>query len=254
MASWKLAPAIACGNTSILKASEFTPLSVLHFGEMVVKAGLPPGVVNILNGYGKEAGAALAEHPGIDKIGFTGSTVVGRQIMKAAASTMKKVALETGGESPLIVFDDADLPNAVRWAHYGVYGNNGQICTSTARIYVHENIYDDFMERFLAYTKKHTIVGDPFAKDSWVGPLVSKSQFDRVLSYIQIAKEEGASLVRGGQVFPDRPNGKAYYIGPTVFADATPSMRLSKEEIFGPFAVFSKFSSQDDVVRLANDT
>ena len=254
MIALKLAPTIACGNTSVLKPSEFTPLSALYFADLVIKAGIPAGVVNIVNGYGKEAGVRLSEHPDVNKIGFTGSTVTGKIIMKAASATMKRVSLETGGKSPLIVFDDADIPNAIKWAHYGVYANQGQICTSTARIFVHENIYDDFVKRFLAYTKKNAIVGDPFNEKTWVGPLVSKQQFERVLSYVKVAQEEGATLVNGGGVYPDRPNGKGYFVQPTLFGDATPDMRISKEEIFGPFAVFTKFSNQEDVIRLANDT
>lgn len=219
-----------------------------------IQLGFPPGVVNVVNGFGKEAGAAIARHPDVDKISFTGSTVTGRQIMKLASGTMKSVTLETGGKSPLIVFDDADLLNAVKWTHYGVYANAGQICTSTARIYIHENIYDKFVKMFLEYTQKNARVGDPFSKSSWVGPVASKAQFDRILSYIQVAKDDGATLIRGGRIAPDRPDDKGYFIEPTVFADATPSMRISREEIFGPFAVFAKFSSQEEVVRLANDT
>ena len=254
MAAFKLAPALACGNTCVLKPSEFTPLSILYVANFFVKLGFPPGVVNIVNGYGREAGAALSRHPAVDKISFTGSTVTGREIMRLASGTMKSVALETGGKSPLIVFDDADLFNAVKWTHYGVYANAGQICTSTARIYIHEKIYDDFVKLFLEYTKKQAIVGDPWDDNTWVGPVASKTQFDRILSYIDVAKKEGATLMRGGEVAPNRPNGKGYFIEPTVFADATPTMRISREEVFGPFAIFAKFSSQEEVVRLANDT
>ncbi len=254
VAAFKLAPALACGNTCVLKPSEFTPLSILYIMKFFVQLGFPPGVVNIVNGHGKIAGAAIAKHPDVDKVSFTGSTVTGRQIMKLASGTMKSVTLETGGKSPLIIFDDADLPNAVKWTHYGVYANAGQICTSTARIYIHENIYDIFVQKFLDYTQKNAIVGDPFDKDSWVGPVASKAQFERIQSYIQVAKDEGATLIRGGRIAPDRPGDKGYFIDPTVFGDATPSMRISKEEIFGPFAVFAKFSSQEDVVALANDT
>lgn len=254
MATFKIAPALACGNTCVLKPSEFTPLSVLYLATLIMKVGFPPGAVNIVNGYGREAGAALAEHPDVEKISFTGSTATGKQILKLAAGTMKTVALETGGKSPLIVFEDADLQNAIKWTNYGVYANAGQICTSTARIYIHENIYDKFLNMFVAYAKKNARVGDPFDESSWVGPVVSKAQFDKVLSYIDIAKEEGATLIKGGRVASDRPNGKGYFIEPTIFGDATPSMRISKEEIFGPFAVFAKFSSQDEVIKKANDT
>ena len=254
MASLKLAPALACGNTCVLKPSEFSPLSALYLAKLFVKIGFPPGVVNIVNGEGKVAGARLSEHPDVAKISFTGSTLTGKQIMKAASSTMKKVSLETGGKSPVIVFDDADIPNALKWVFYGIYANQGQICTSTARIYIHENIYDDFVKRFIAYTKKHAIVGDQFDEATFIGPLISKNQFDRVLNYVQVAKDEGATLINGGDVFPGRPNGKGYFVQPTLFGDAKPSMRIAQEEIFGPFGVFFKFSNTEDVIKIANDT
>ncbi|CAK7200661.1 mitochondrial aldehyde dehydrogenase [Sporothrix eucalyptigena] len=254
MVSLKLGPALACGNTCILKPSEFSPLSALYLANLFVKAGFPPGVVNIVNGDGREAGAALSEHPDVAKISFTGSTATGKLIMKAGSATMKRVSLETGGKSPVIVFDDADIPNALKWVYYGIYANQGQICTSTARIYIHEKIYDDFVKRFVAYTKKHAIVGDQFKEETFVGPLISKAQFDRVLNYVQIAKDEGATLISGGGVFADRPGGKGYFVQPTLFGDAKPEMRISKEEIFGPFGVFFKFSNTDEVIKIANDT
>lgn len=254
MASWKLGPCLACGNTSVLKPAEQTPLSVLYFANLVVKAGFPPGVINILNGYGRETGSALIQHPGVDKVAFTGSTATGKAIMRSAASTMKNITLETGGKSPVIVFEDAGLKNAVKWTHYGIMGNMGQICTATSRIFVHERIYDEFVKLFLAYIKKTSILGDPFDEQSWHGPQVSKAHYDKILAYAQSARDDGATILTGGRAPADKPQGKGYYIEPTLVGDVTPSMKVYREEIFGPFGVISKFSSEDDVVRMANDT
>ncbi|KAJ5721196.1 uncharacterized protein N7483_009130 [Penicillium malachiteum] len=254
MVSLKLGPALACGNTCVLKPSEFSPLSALYLGNLFVKAGFPPGVVNIVNGEGREAGARLSEHPDVSKISFTGSTATGKQIMKAAAPTMKRVALETGGKSPVIVYDDADIPNALKWVYYGIYANQGQICTSTARIYIHEKIYDEFLKRFLAYTEKHAIVGDQFKEETFIGPLVSKTQFQRVLDYIKIGQQEGATLIKGGGIFPERPGGKGFFVQPTVFGNVTHDMRIATEEIFGPVGAFFKFSDSEDIIKIANNT
>lgn len=254
MVSLKLGPALACGNTCVLKPSEFSPLSALYLANLFVRAGFPPGVVNIVNGEGGEAGARLSEHPDVAKISFTGSTATGKLIMKAAAPTMKRVALETGGKSPVIVYDDADIPNALKWVYYGIYANQGQICTSTARIYIHEKIYDEFLRRFLAYTEKHAIVGDQFKEETFIGPLVNKAQFQRVLDYIKIGQQEGATLIKGGGILPERPGDRGFFIQPTIFGNVTPRMRIATEEIFGPVGAFFKFSDSDDIVRIANDT
>jgi aldehyde dehydrogenase (NAD(P)+) len=254
MAGWKLGPCLACGNTTILKPAEQTPLSILYFADLVVKAGYPPGVINILNGSGREAGSAIVEHPGIDKISFTGSTATGRMIMKSSAATMKNITLETGGKSPLIIFDDADMKNAVKWAHYGIMGNMGQICTATSRIFIHERIYDEFIELFLKYTAKISIVGDPFEENTWHGPQVSKAQYEKILAYAESARQEGATVLAGGQPTSNKPNGKGYFIDPTVVGDIKPSMKVYQEEIFGPFAVVVKFTSEEEVIKAANDT
>uniref|UniRef100_A0A8H7K5N6 Aldehyde dehydrogenase domain-containing protein n=1 Tax=Bionectria ochroleuca TaxID=29856 RepID=A0A8H7K5N6_BIOOC len=254
MAGWKLGPCLACGNTTILKPAEQTPLSILYFADLVVKAGYPPGVINILNGSGREAGSAIVEHPGIDKISFTGSTATGRMIMKSSAVTMKNITLETGGKSPLIIFDDADMKNAVKWAHYGIMGNMGQICTATSRIFIHERIYDEFIELFLKYTAKISIVGDPFEENTWHGPQVSKAQYEKILAYAESARQEGATVLAGGQPTSNKPNGKGYFIDPTVVGDIKPSMKVYQEEIFGPFAVVVKFTSEEEVIKAANDT
>lgn len=250
MAAWKLGPALACGNTCVLKPAEQTPLSVLYFANLVLQVGFPPGVVNIVNGFGREAGSALVDHPDVDKIAFTGSTATGKAIMRSAAATMKNITLETGGKSPAIIFDDADLPNAVKWTHYGIMGNMGQICTATSRVFVHEKIYDKFLELFMAYTAKHSVIGDPFDEATGHGPQVSKAQYEQILSYVQIAKDEGATVVTGGKP----AGGRGYFIEPTIVSDIQPSMRVWKEEIFGPFLALTKFTSHDEALRLANDT
>ncbi|EKJ72513.1 hypothetical protein FPSE_07394 [Fusarium pseudograminearum CS3096] len=239
MAAWKLGPCLACGNTSVLKPAEQTPLSVLYFANLIPKAGFPPGVVNILNGVGNEVGSAIVTHSGVNKVAFTGSTVTGKAIMRSAADTMKEITLETGGKSPLIVFEDANLKNAVKWAHYGIMGNMGQICTSTSRVFIHENIYDEFIKLFLAYTKKISIVGDPFDEKTWHGPQVSKAQYTKILDY-------------AGKTSQDRPGDKGYYVEPTVVGNVTPDMKVYREEIFGPLLAVCKFSSEDDVVKSAN--
>lgn len=254
MAAWKLGPALACGNTVVIKAAEQTPLSILYFANILVEAGFPPGVVNIINGYGSEAGSALVQHPEVDKVAFTGSTPTGKQIMRMASDTMKNITLETGGKSPLVIFDDAQIPNAVKWAHYGVMGNMGQICTATSRIFVHEKIFDTFSQAFKQYVAKTQVIGCPFDAKTYQGPQVSKSQFEKILEYGRIAEQEGATILSGGKIAEARPNGKGFFVEPTIISDAQPHMRVYKEEIFGPFAVLVKFSAEAEAIRLANAT
>jgi aldehyde dehydrogenase (NAD+) len=254
MAAWKLGPCLACGNTSVLKPAEQTPLSVLYFANLIVKAGFPPGVVNIINGYGREAGSALVEHPNVDKIAFTGSTMTAKSIMKSAALSLKNITLETGGKSPLIVFEDADLKNAVKWAHYGIMGNMGQICTATSRLFVHEAVYDEFVKLFIAYTEKTSVIGDPFDEKSWHGPQVSQAQYEKILSFVKSANKDGAKVLMGGKTAANRPGGKGFYFEPTLVGDVTPAMDVFRQEIFGPFGVICKFNSEVDGIRAANDT
>ncbi|KAI6754001.1 hypothetical protein HG530_013177 [Fusarium avenaceum] len=254
MAAWKLGPALACGNTVILKPAEQTPLSILYLANLVVEAGFPPGVVNIVNGLGTVAGAALASHMDVDKIAFTGSTPTARQIMKMASNNLKNITLETGGKSPLIVFDDADVDLAAYWAHAGIMYNQGQICTATSRILVQEGIYDKFMAAFKAQVKKISKVGDPFDESTFQGPQVTKAQYDRILSYVEVGKKEGAKLELGGQPFKNVGDGKGYFVEPTVFTGVSPKMRVFQEEVFGPFVVVSKFSAEEDAIALANDS
>jgi aldehyde dehydrogenase (NAD+) len=253
MAAWKLGPCLACGNTTILKPAEQTPLSVLYLATLIKKAGFPPGVVNILNGFGRVTGAAIASHLDIDKIAFTGSTQTGREIMKLASINLKNITIETGGKSPLIVFDDADLKLAVTWAHTGIMYNQGQICTATSRILVQEAVYDEFVAAFKERIKNVSKIGNPFEDSTFQGPQVSKAQFDRVMGYIESGKSEGATLSMGGEAYKN-VNGKGFFITPTIFTDVQDHHKIYREEIFGPFAVISSFKSEEEAVRRANDT
>lgn len=253
MAAWKLGPALACGNCVVLKAAEQTPLSILYFGTLIQEAGFPPGVVNLLNGYGKVAGNAIASHEGIDKIAFTGSTATGRQIMKAAAVNLKNITLETGGKSPLLVFEDADLEQAAKWAHIGIMSNQGQICTATSRVLVQEGCYDRFVEMFKKTIGETSKVGDPFQEETFQGPQVTKAQFERVLGYIESGKSEGATLAMGGTAYKD-VGGKGFFVEPTVFTGVKDSMKIYREEVFGPFVVVSSFKTEEEAVAKANDT
>lgn len=253
MAAWKLGPALACGNTVVMKAAEQTPLSILYLANLIKEAGFPPGVVNILNGRGPVAGAAIATHPDVDKVAFTGSTATGRQIMKMASINMKNITLETGGKSPLVVFEDAELDQAVKWAHIGIMSNMGQICTATSRILVQEKVYDEFVNAFKEQVKTVSKIGDPFSEDTFQGPQVTKTQYDRVLSYIESGKSEGATLSAGGQPFKSH-NGKGFFIEPTVFTKVTDKMKIYREEVFGPFVVIASFKTEEEALKMANDT
>ncbi|KAF2741975.1 aldehyde dehydrogenase-like protein [Sporormia fimetaria CBS 119925] len=253
MAAWKLGPALCTGNTIVMKAAEQTPLSILYLATLVKEAGFPPGVVNILNGEGRVAGAALAKHEGVDKIAFTGSTATGKEIMKMAAVNMKNITLETGGKSPLLVFEDADLDQAVKWAHVGIMYNQGQVCTATSRILVHESVYDKFVSEFKKYVSQVSVVGDPFSDSTFQGPQVTKAQYERVLSYIEAGKADGAELVHGGQPHKD-VNGKGFFIAPTIFTNVKDDMRIYREEVFGPFVVISSFKTEEEAIERANDT
>lgn len=250
MWSWKIGPAIAAGNTVLIKTAEQTPLSALYAASLVTEAGFPPGVINVLSGFGKTAGAAIASHMDVDKVAFTGSTVVGRQIMKAAASSnLKKVTLELGGKSPNIVFEDADIDNAISWVNFGIFFNHGQCCCAGSRIYVQESIYDAFVEKFKARAAKN-IVGDPFAKDTFQGPQVSQVQFDRIMEYIDAGKKAGATVETGG----NRKGDKGFFIEPTIFSNVTEDMKIMQEEIFGPVCSIAKFKTKEDAIAVGNST
>jgi len=248
MLAWKWGPALSTGNTIVMKTSEKTPLSALKVCELVVEAGFPPGVINVLSGYGPTAGQAIAEHPEIKKVAFTGSTAVGRKVMTAAAnSNLKKVSLELGGKSANIIFPDADLDSAVRWASSGIFFNHGQCCCAGSRLFVHEAIYDEFVKRFKAEALTHNL-GDPLAKTTTHGPLVDDLQFNRVLGYIEQGKKAGAVCEIGG----GRHGNQGYFVLPTLFSSVSDDMTIAKEEIFGPVVCALKFKTEDEVVERAN--
>ncbi|KAF5391120.1 hypothetical protein D9757_003049 [Collybiopsis confluens] len=250
MMSWKIGPALATGNCVILKPSEFTPLTAIRMCEFIHEAGFPPGSFNLLTGYGPTVGNAISSHMKIEKVAFTGSTLVGRKIMEAAAkSNLKDVTLELGGKSPNIIFDDADLDQAVNWAAHGIYWNHGQACCAGSRIFVQSGIYDEFLKKFTDKTRSLK-VGDPFATDSYQGPQVSEIQYDRIMDFIKSGKEQGATVHFGGE----RHGTEGYFIQPTIFTDTTPDMKIVQEEIFGPVGVVIKFEDDEDVIRQANDT
>jgi len=249
MQAWKLGPALATGNTVVMKLAEQTPLSGLAVGALVKEAGFPAGVVNIIPGYGPTAGAAIAEHMDVDKVAFTGSTEVGHIIQKAAGgSNLKKVTLELGGKSPLIVMDDADIDFAVETAHFALFFNQGQCCCAGSRLMVQEGIYEEFVKKATDRAKRRT-VGDPFASDTEQGPQVDEEQFKKVLGYIQSGVAEGACLRAGGGKYGDT----GYFVQPTVFSDVTDDMKICKEEIFGPVQVIQKFKTMDEVLERANN-
>ncbi|KIP05757.1 hypothetical protein PHLGIDRAFT_91685 [Phlebiopsis gigantea 11061_1 CR5-6] len=250
MLSWKLGPALAAGNTIILKPSEFTPLTALLAAKLTQEAGFPPGVVNIINGYGSTVGNAISHHMHIEKVAFTGSTIVGRKVLEAAAKTnLKETSLELGGKSPNIIFDDCDIEQAIDWTIHGIFWNHGQACCAGSRIFVHAKIYDKFLALFTERTKEIK-VGDPFGNDTYQGPQVSQQQYDRIMEFIDSGKQQGAKVVAGGE----RWGTEGYFIKPTIFTETKNTMRIVQEEIFGPVGVVIKFDDDEDVVRQANDT
>lgn len=253
MAAWKLGPALACGNTVVMKPAEQTPISILYLATLIPKAGFPPGVINIVNGFGKEAGDALTSHLDVDKIAFTGSTITARAVMKSASANLKSLTLETGGKSPLLVFKDADLDQAAKWAHIGIMSNSGQICTSTSRILVQQEVYSEFLTRFTEICLENK-VGNPFEDDTFQGPQITKAQYERILGYIETGKSEGATLVTGGVPHKNVSGGKGFFIEPTVFSNVKENMRIFREEVFGPFVSVSSFETEEEAIRLANST
>jgi aldehyde dehydrogenase (NAD+) len=248
LASWKLGPALACGNTIILKPAEQTPLSTLRFGELAMEAGIPAGVLNIVTG-GPETGKAIVSHPGIDKIAFTGSTAVGKEIMRGAADTLKRVTLELGGKSPNIVFADADIDNAVKGAINGIFYGKGEVCNAGSRLFVESKLQDEFLEKLVARAKK-MVPGDPLDPKTRLGAIVSQEQMQTVLGHIDAGNKEGAKLIIGGnRVSVD--GGKGFFIEPTIFG-VTNDMKIAQEEIFGPVLATLSFDDMDQVVELAN--
>jgi acyl-CoA reductase-like NAD-dependent aldehyde dehydrogenase len=249
MATWKIAPALACGNTVVIKPAEQTSVSILRLGELMMEAGLPKGAVNIVTGFGDTAGAALVEHPGVDKIAFTGSVDVGKLIMRSAASTLKKVTLELGGKSPNIVFADSNLETAAKVALMGIFFNQGQMCTAGSRILIEAGARDQFME-VLASRAAKMAVGDPLDPKTRMGSLVSEDQMNRVLGYIEKGKSEGASLLAGGE----RVGESGYFVSPTVFDNVHNQMTIAREEIFGPVASVITFNDPEEALKIANDS
>ena len=246
---WKIAPALACGCTVVLKPAEITPLTALRIGELAFEAGFPAGVLNVVPGFGKVAGQALVDHPDVDKVTFTGSPVVGRQILQSSAGNLKRVTLELGGKSANIIFPDADIDAAVKAASAGIFFNTGQVCSAGSRILVHHSIHDEAVER-LAARAQTTRIGNPQDTSTGMGPLVSEVQMKRVLDYIEIGRNEGAALVTGGS----RHGNAGYFVEPTVFAGVRHEMRISQEEIFGPVAAVIPFQDEEDALRIANGT
>jgi betaine-aldehyde dehydrogenase len=250
MAAWKLAPAIAAGCCCVLKPAEQTPLTMLEVANWFEEVGLPPGVVNLVNGLGEVTGAALVAHPDVDKIAFTGSAAVGKIIVKSAADTLKRVTLELGGKSPNVFFADADWEAAVDGALFGVFINQGEVCSAGSRILVEKKIYSKFVEAMTEKAKRIKL-GPPLERETKMGPLVSKEQYDRVSSYLELGKKE-AKTASGGS--PAKEFAKGFYIQPTIFYDVDNNARISREEIFGPVATVIPFENETDAIRISNDT
>src|SRR4051812_20784887 len=252
LASWKVAPAMACGNTVVLKPASQTPLTALALGEIAIEVGLPPGVLNVLTGPGAGLGQAIVEHAGIDKIAFTGDTSTGKGIMRGAAGTLKRITLELGGKSPNIVLADADIDAAIRGATIGIFYGKGEVCAAGSRLLVDRAIQSEFIDKLAARTRKMT-AGDPMDPKTRFGALSSRKQLETVLGYIETGMREGATLVAGG-ARADIGTGKGYFVEPTVFADVRPEMTIAREEIFGPVLASIEFSDVDEAIARANDT
>jgi aldehyde dehydrogenase (NAD+) len=252
LAAWKVGPALATGNTVILKPAAETPLTALALGEIAAEVGLPPGVLNVLTAPGAAVGQALVAHAGIDKVAFTGGTATGKAIMRSAADTLKKVTLELGGKSPNIVLADADIDAALRGATVGIFYGKGEVCAAGSRLLVAREIKDQFVDKLAARTKK-MVAGDPLDPKTRYGALVSRKQLDNVSRYVEVAKQEGASLVAGGQRI-DIGTGKGFFFAPTVFDQVTPEMTIAREEIFGPVLATIEFTDVDEAIARANDS
>jgi aldehyde dehydrogenase (NAD+) len=252
LTSWKVAPALACGNTVIIKPASQTPLTALALADVAREAGLPPGVLNVVTGSGASVGQMIVEHPGIDKIAFTGDTSTGKGIMRGSADTLKKITLELGGKSPNIVFADADLDAAVRGATTGIFYGKGEVCAAGSRLLVDKSIQDEFIDKVAARAKKMA-PGDPLDPKTRLGAIASKKQLENDINYIETAKREGAELVAGGSR-ADIGTGKGYFLQPTVFAGVTPSMTIAREEIFGPVLAAIEFADLDEAIARANDS
>ncbi len=249
MLAWKFGPALACGNTIILKPAEQTPLTALRIGELATEAGFPAGVINIINGFGETAGAAMVAHPGIDKIAFTGHVDTAKIIQKVAAETLKRTTFELGGKSPNVVFADADLDEAVAGAFHAIYFHGGQCCTAGSRLFVEDSIRAEFVER-LAEKAKARVIGNPLEKSTQQGPQVSEEQLNKILHYVDLGQKQGAKLVTGGQ----RVGSKGFFVEPTIFDNVRDDMAIARDEIFGPVVSVLPFHSLNEVIGRANDT
>ena len=251
MIAFKLAPALAAGNTVVLKPAEQTPVTALEFAKLVERAGFPPGVVNVVTGFGETAGAALVKHPEVDKIAFTGETVTGQIIAREAAATLKHVSFELGGKSPHIVFADADMDNALIGAASGVFVAAGQTCVAGSRLFVQRRIYDEFLTK-LSERAKRIRVGDPLLRETQMGSQTSEEQVQKIMSYVDIGKAEGATLLAGGGPPEDPALSGGYFFTPTVFGDVENGMRIAQEEIFGPVIAAGVFDDEDELIAKAN--
>ena len=253
LTAWKIAPALAAGCTVVIKPSEFTSISILHFVKLFEEAGFPPGVVNVITGFGKETGSSLVEHPLTKKITFTGSDSTGKLINQQAAAHLKHVSLELGGKSPNIVFEDANLDDAVNGAVAGIFAATGQTCIAGSRLLVQDSIYDELVQK-LVNLSKTAKMGDPMSGDTQIGPVTTRPQYEKILSYIDIAKNEGAKLLLGGAVATRPECGKGWFIEPTIFGDVNNKMRIAQEEVFGPVLSIIRFKDEEEAIKIANDS
>jgi aldehyde dehydrogenase (NAD+) len=252
--SWKVAPALACGCSVVLKPSELTPLNAIRFAEICAEAGLPEGVLHVVTGYGPTAGEALSLHEDVDKISFTGSIATARHLLaNSSVSNLKRLSLELGGKSPCIVFPDADLDAAVKAALWGIVGNKGEMCTAASRLLLHEDIHDAFLDQLVARTKKLRL-GNPLDPATHMGPQISGRQMDRILDYIESGKNDGARVLCGGERDTEGENAKGFFVKPTVFCDVTPQMKIAQEEIFGPVQCALRFRDEAEALRIASGT
>ncbi|MGA8262503.1 MAG: aldehyde dehydrogenase, partial [Arenicellales bacterium] len=252
LTTWKLAPALAAGNTIVIKPSEFTSASTLEFMKVVEKVGFPPGVINVVTGFGPEVGAPLAEHGLVRKVAFTGSDKTGQRIYETAARGLKRVSLELGGKSPNIVFDDAHMENAVKGVISGIFAATGQTCIAGSRLLVQESIHDEFVDRLVAFAKTAKM-GDPQSLDTQVGPVTNKPQYQKVLDYIAVAKEEGAQTLLGGGKATRPECGEGWFVEPTIFGNVSNAMRIAQEEVFGPVLSVIPFKDEEEAVSIGND-
>jgi aldehyde dehydrogenase (NAD+) len=253
LTAWKIAPALAAGCTVVIKPSEFTSASILHFVKLFEEAGFPPGVVNVITGFGNEAGTALVEHPLTKKITFTGSDSTGKIINQQAAKFLKHVSLELGGKSPNIIFADANLDDAVNGAVSGIFAATGQTCIAGSRLLVQDSIYDELVQKLVTLSKTAKM-GDPMSSDTQIGPVTTRPQYEKILSYIDIAKNEGAKLLMGGEVATRPECGNGWFIEPTIFGDVNNKMRIAQEEVFGPVLSIIRFKDEAEAIQIANDS